>query len=139
MSHHNFTMTQSTTNETLMVASDPGSVEVMEIPHTLVASVEIISNYIVVVAFLNHKKLKAKIPNRFIVNQVSPRRSILLKQLSVTFGKKYCNNNKNFEQNKITKEMCISEFDRFDFFSSATFIKRTVENPYMVRNSGILG
>ena len=35
-----------------------------------IASVGIIANFTVIVAFLNHKKLRRKIPNIFIINQV---------------------------------------------------------------------
>ena len=38
---------------------------------TIIASVGIFSNLTVVIAFLNHKKLRRKIPNIFIINQVS--------------------------------------------------------------------
>ena len=34
------------------------------------ASVEIVANLTVIVVFLNHKKLRRKIPNIFIINQV---------------------------------------------------------------------
>ena len=37
----------------------------------VIASVGIISNFTVIVAFLNHKKFRQKIPNKFIINQVS--------------------------------------------------------------------
>ena len=43
---------------------------VMRIIQISVSSVGIVSNFGVVVVFLNHKQLRAKIPNRFIVNQV---------------------------------------------------------------------
>ena len=35
-----------------------------------IASVGIIANFTVIVVFLNHKKLRRKIPNIFIINQV---------------------------------------------------------------------
>ena len=35
-----------------------------------VASIGIIANLTVIVVFLNHKKLRRKIPNMFIINQV---------------------------------------------------------------------
>ena len=44
---------------------------VMEIVQLAIAPVGIIGNLTVIVVFLNHKKLRRKIPNRFIVNQVS--------------------------------------------------------------------
>ena len=43
---------------------------VMMILHSTTASVGIIANLTVVVAFLNHKKFRRKIPNIFIINQV---------------------------------------------------------------------
>ena len=43
----------------------------MRILTCIIASVGISSNLTVVVVFLNHMKLRLKIPNRFIVNQVS--------------------------------------------------------------------
>ena len=46
-------------------------INIMNILSYLIASVGIISNFTVVVAFLNHKKLRRKIPNMFIINQVT--------------------------------------------------------------------
>ena len=46
-------------------------VDVMMILQSTTASVGIVANLTVVVAFLNHKKFRRKIPNMFIVNQVS--------------------------------------------------------------------
>ena len=37
---------------------------------TVTASVGIVTNLTVIVVFLNHKKLRRKIPNIFIINQV---------------------------------------------------------------------
>ena len=45
--------------------------DVMMILQMLIASVGIVANFTVVFAFLNHKQLRAKIPNMFIINQVS--------------------------------------------------------------------
>ena len=42
----------------------------MGIVHSVIASVGIVTNLTVVVVFLNHKKLKQKIPNICIINQV---------------------------------------------------------------------
>ena len=50
--------------------------DVMEIVQLAIAPVGIIGNLTVIVVFLNHRKLRRKIPNRLIVNQV--RKSILL-------------------------------------------------------------
>ena len=44
--------------------------DVMEVIQLLIAPVGIIGNLTVTVVFLNHRKLRSKIPNRFIVNQV---------------------------------------------------------------------
>ena len=42
----------------------------IRIIQSLVASVGIVSNLTVIVVFLDHKKLRRKIPNIFIINQV---------------------------------------------------------------------
>ena len=44
---------------------------VMQILQLLIVSVGIIGNLTVIIVFMNHRKLRRKIPNRFIVNQVS--------------------------------------------------------------------
>ena len=44
---------------------------IMQILQLLIVSVGIIGNLTVIVVFMNHRKLRLKIPNRFIVNQVS--------------------------------------------------------------------
>ena len=50
---------------------DPtGTVDVMVLLATIIASVGIVANATVIIAFLNHKKLRGKIPNIFIINQV---------------------------------------------------------------------
>ena len=46
------------------------NIDVMAILSFIIASVGIVANLTVVVAFLNSKKLKGKIPNIFIINQV---------------------------------------------------------------------
>ena len=48
-----------------------GTFDTMRIFTTVISSVGIIANLTVVVVFINHKKLRMKIPNIFIVNQVS--------------------------------------------------------------------
>ena len=45
--------------------------DVMMILQMTIASVGIIANFAVVFAFLNHKQFRRKIPNMFIINQVS--------------------------------------------------------------------
>ena len=46
--------------------------DIMTILESTIATIGIINNLIVVFAFLNDKKLRRKIPNIFIINQVSP-------------------------------------------------------------------
>ena len=45
-------------------------IDVMMTLHSLIASVGIVANITVVIAFVNHRKLRRKIPNIFIINQV---------------------------------------------------------------------
>ena len=45
--------------------------DVMMLLQCIIASVGIVANLTVVIVFLNHKELRRKIPNRFIINQVS--------------------------------------------------------------------
>ena len=45
--------------------------DIMQILQLVIASLGITTNLIVVVVFLNHKKLRKKIPNICIINQVS--------------------------------------------------------------------
>ena len=47
------------------------NMDIVEIIQLSIAPVGIIGNLTVIVVFLNHKKLRRKIPNRFIVNQVN--------------------------------------------------------------------
>ena len=44
--------------------------DIMVILQNLIASVGIVANCTVVVAFLNHERFRRKIPNMFIINQV---------------------------------------------------------------------
>ena len=61
-----------TTNKTSNdIDEPPDTKDVMMILETIIASVGIVANFTVVVAFFNHKKLRRKIPNIFIINQVS--------------------------------------------------------------------
>ena len=46
-------------------------IDPMQLTQNLIASVGIITNLIVVVVFLKDRKLRRKIPNMFIINQVS--------------------------------------------------------------------
>ena len=54
------------------VQSGQNIFDVMMMMQSIIASVGILSNLIVVVVFLNHKKLRGKIPNILITSQVSP-------------------------------------------------------------------
>ena len=45
--------------------------DVMMLIQCIIASVGIITNLTVVIVFVNHKELRRKIPNRFIINQIS--------------------------------------------------------------------
>ena len=47
-----------------------GDWDVMEILHNIIACVGILSNATVAMALLSDKKLRGKIPNMFIINQV---------------------------------------------------------------------
>ena len=40
------------------------------ITHCTISSIGIVTNFIVIIVFLNDKKLRKKIPNIFIINQV---------------------------------------------------------------------
>ena len=53
------------------------SIYLMKILKLVIASLGIITNFFVVVVFLNHKKLRRKIPNICIINQVSATTYIL--------------------------------------------------------------
>ena len=44
--------------------------DVMMILQIVIASVGIVANFTVVFTFLNHKQLRKKIPNMFIINQI---------------------------------------------------------------------
>ena len=59
-------------NVTTAIEPKPsGQFDVMMILQMLISSVGIVANWAVVMAFLNHKQLRGKIPNMFIINQVS--------------------------------------------------------------------
>ena len=58
------------TTETISV-EETKSIDVMVLLSAIIASVGIVANATVIFAFLNHKKLRGKIPNIFIINQVS--------------------------------------------------------------------
>ena len=45
-------------------------ISTMRIVHSIIASVGVVTNLTVVVVFLNHRKLRRKVPNICIINQV---------------------------------------------------------------------
>ena len=54
------------------INGSPSQIEwVVSIVSIVIASVGIVANFTVIVVFLNDKKLRKKIPNIFIINQVS--------------------------------------------------------------------
>ena len=63
-------------NETLVnemnstISTNASGIDSMAMVSAAIASVGIIANLTVAVAFLNHQKLRKKIPNIFIINQV---------------------------------------------------------------------
>ena len=69
MGNVNFTFNETSSAED--VTNDNTNVNVMMLLSIVIASVGIVSNGTVVVAFLNHKTLRRKIPTMFIINQVS--------------------------------------------------------------------
>ena len=52
------------------VKDKPSQLNIIQILQCTIASVGIVNNFTVVVAFLKNKKLSRKIPNIFIINQV---------------------------------------------------------------------
>ena len=62
---------------TKMTSNDPDDIDIMMILSTLIASVGIVANFTVVIVFLHDRKLRRKIPNIFIIHQVS-RSSIIM-------------------------------------------------------------
>ena len=76
-------MTSDTTTNSDDSRKNGNSIDVMVLLSTIVASIGIVSNATVVVAFLNHKKLRRKIPTMFIINQVSFLAFISLIPLSI--------------------------------------------------------
>ena len=63
------------------------TIDVMMLLSTVIASVGIISNLTVVVVFLKHKKMRRKIPNIFIINQVRDPLKYIYHQLIVIVKK----------------------------------------------------
>ena len=60
-----------TTLTNLTAAEDGFTTKLITVFHSVIASVGIIGNFTVIVVFLNHQKYRRKIPNIFIINQVS--------------------------------------------------------------------
>ena len=58
-------------NNVTTFADASNNVDVMRILQISVSSVGMAANAIVVFAFLNHKQLRSKVPNMYIINQVS--------------------------------------------------------------------
>ena len=60
-------------NTTVMNETDMtlNKIDIMEIIQLCIAPVGIVGNLTVIVVFLNNKKLRRKIPNKLIVNQVT--------------------------------------------------------------------
>ena len=52
-------------------AISPDEIDIMKILHMTIGSVGMVANLTVVIAFVNDKKFRRKIPNMFIINQVS--------------------------------------------------------------------
>ena len=77
MDVNNFTVTEGSLTTMNLNGSETDlkgkvdNLDVVEIVQLSIAPVGIIGNLTVIVVFLNHKKLRRKIPNRFIVNQVN--------------------------------------------------------------------
>ena len=71
MMHVNETVTNVTKIMNNTRDDTSAGINTMGIVHSVIASVGIVTNLTVVVVFLNHKKLKHKIPNICIINQVS--------------------------------------------------------------------
>ena len=66
------------TNVTLSnIAETSSDFDAMRILQIIISSVGIIGNFTVVFVFVNHKQLRVKIPNMFIINQISYSRSNL--------------------------------------------------------------
>ena len=74
MNYFNSSMSLINENMENMSHSPPmdtsDKIDVMMTLHSLIASVGIVANITVVIAFVNHRKLRRKIPNIFIINQV---------------------------------------------------------------------
>ena len=61
----------SVTEENNDLSTQNEEFDVMMLLQCIIASVGIIANLTVITVFVNHKELRRKIPNKFIINQVS--------------------------------------------------------------------
>ena len=64
-------VTSATTANNDVRNSSDNKLSVMALLSCIITSIGIVSNATVITAFLNHKKLRRKIPTMFIINQVS--------------------------------------------------------------------
>ena len=64
----NDVITHVSSEMTLLEA--PEKIDVMMIVHSLIGCVGIVANFTVITVFGNHKKLRQKIPNIFIIHQI---------------------------------------------------------------------
>ena len=73
VAHMNYThhVNDENSSKIATIVNRPVHYDIMTIVQNSIASIGITSNFIVVIAFLNDRKLRRKIPNIFIINQVS--------------------------------------------------------------------
>ena len=68
--HLDFTTVENY-SEDVTVKDNAAGINTMGIVHSVIASVGIVTNLTVILIFLKHRKLRRKIPNICIINQVS--------------------------------------------------------------------
>ena len=82
-------------NDTIMTPNlseyqDGPNIGIMVTLQNIIASLGIVANFTVVMVFLNHRKLRRKIPNMFIINQVSNNvkycSGVTIQTYRITFG-----------------------------------------------------
>ena len=83
----NFTVPRENVTLHTQTSSTESEMDVMMILSSTIASLGIISNLTVVVVFLKNKKLRIKIPNIFIINQVSL--DLFYNENNLTYSKIY--------------------------------------------------
>ena len=73
VAHMNYThhVNDENSSKIATIVNRPVHYDIMTIVQSSIASIGITSNFIVVIAFLNDRMLRRKIPNIFIINQVS--------------------------------------------------------------------